>query len=172
MRAVRPADEIDARIAVVRGVRVILDADLARLYGVDTRVLMQAVRRNPARFPPDFMISLSTHDVSRLKSQSVISNPLGRGGRRSLPHAFTEHGTLMAATVLNSPRAIEASLFVVRAFMRLREAVAASAELGKRVDELERKLGTHDRSIGHILDALRQLTQPQDTPRRRRIGFL
>jgi hypothetical protein len=168
---VHPVERIALRIIEIRGTRVILDTDLAELYGVETRVLLQAVRRNLERFPQDFMIPLSAQDVARLKSQSVISKPPGRGGRRSLPQAFTEHGTIMAATVLSSPRAIEVSVYVVRAFVRMREAIRVHAELARRLDELERKVGTHDRAVGQILEAIRQLTQPPE-PRRRRIGFL
>lgn len=168
----QPVERIAARILVIRDRKVILDTDLAGLYGVETRALLQAARRNRDRFPRDFMFSLSGQEVVRLKSQSVISKPQGRGGRRSLPYAFTEHGAIMAATVLNSSRAIEASVFVVRAFVRMREAIRAHTELARRLDELERKVGTHDRAIGQILDAIRQLTQLPDAPKRRRIGFL
>ena len=171
----RPVEGIASRIVVIREHKVILDTDLAELYGVETRALLQAVRRNPGRFPRDFMFSLSDPEVARLKSQSVISKPRGRGGRRFLPYAFTEHGAIMAATVLNSPRAIEASVFVVRAFVRLREAIRSHAELAKRLDELERKVGTHDRAITQIFNALRQRTTPPEPPPvrpRRRIGFL
>ena len=104
-----------------------------------------------------------------MKSQFATSS---WGGKRKPPRAFTEHGAIMAATVLNSPRAIEISVFVVRAFVRMREAILVHAQLGKRLDELERKVGTHDRAIGQILDAIRQLTQPPEIPQRRRIGFL
>ncbi len=149
-----------------------IDADLAALYGVETRALLQAVRRNPERFPADFRIPLTAQEVALLRSQSVISKPQGRGGRRYATTAFTEHGAIMAATVLNSSRAIKVSVYVVRAFVGTRDALAPNHELARRLDELERKLGTHDRSIGHILDALRQLTQPPEPPRRRRIGFL
>jgi hypothetical protein len=167
-----PVESIASRIRAVRGLRVMVDADLATLYGVETRALLQAVRRNPARFPADFMISLSAQELVILRSQSVISKPPGRGGRRHATMAFTEHGAIMAATVLNSPRAIRTTVHVVRAFVQMREALVAHKEIGKRLAELESKVGTHDRSIGHILDALRQLTQPPETPRRRRIGFL
>ena len=166
------AEPIPVRIFAARGQRVILDADLAALYGVQTRVLLQAVRRHPERFPSEFLIPLSAQDVVRLRSQAVISKPRGRGGRRYLPLAFTEHGAIMAATVLSSPRAIETSVHVVRAFVQMRETLVAHKELGRRLDELERKLGTQDRAIGQILEAIRQLTLPPETPKRRRIGFL
>ena len=167
-----PLESIAFRIHAVRGLRVMMDADLAALYGVETRALLQAVRRNPERFPADFMISLSAQELALLRSQSVISKPQGRGGRRYATMAFTEHGAIMAATVLNTPRAIKVSVYVVRAFVQMREALVAHKEIGKRLDEIERTVGSHDRSIGHILDALRQLTASPAAPKRRRIGFL
>jgi ORF6N domain len=161
---------ITDRIISLRGRRVILSFDLAALFGVEPRVLTQAVRRNPGRFPPDFAFLLEKQELANLKSQIVISS---WGGARHPPLAFTEHGALMAANVLRSPRAIEMSIFVVRAFVRMREALAANRELARRLDEFERKLGTHNRSIAHILDALRQLTAPPTEPsKRRRIGFV
>jgi hypothetical protein len=153
----------------VRGQRVLLGADLAILYGVDTKALTQAVRRNAARFPQDFAFLLTKQEFANLKSQIVTSS---WGGVRKAPMAFTEHGALMAAAVLNSPRATEVSVHVVRAFVQMRNAFATHRELGNRLDELERKVGTHDRAIGQILEAIRQLTQPPETSRRRRIGFL
>jgi hypothetical protein len=124
MAAMQPVEGIAARIVLVGRQRVLLDADLAALHGVQTRVLLQAVPRNFARFPRDFMFPLSDQDVARLRSQSVISKPQGRGGRRYRRQAFTEHGAIMAASVLNSPRAIEVSVYVVRAFVRMRDALA------------------------------------------------
>jgi hypothetical protein len=112
-------ETIANRILLVRGVRVMLDADLAALYGVETRVLVQAVKRNLARFPADFMFQLAPLEFTGLRSQSVISN-IGRGGRRTAPHVFTEHGALMAATILSSSRAIEVSIYVMRAFVQFR----------------------------------------------------
>jgi len=166
----QPLERVAAKILQVRGRKVILDADLAALYGVETRVLLQAVRRNAERYPPDFMFALSNQDVAALRSQSVISNTAGRGGRRHARLAFTEHGAIMAATVLNSPLAIQMSVYVVRAFVQLRDALAAGGEIARRLDQLERKVGTHDRAILEILQALRALTQPAEAPRRRRIG--
>jgi hypothetical protein len=166
-----PAESIASRIHAVRGLRVIVDADLAVLYGVQTRTLLQAVRRNPQRFPADFKIALSAQELALLRSQSVISKPQGRGGRRHATMAFTEHGAIMAATVLSSARAIKVSVHVVRAFVHMREALTARKEIGKRLDELESKVGTHDRAIAEILGALRRLAAPPEAPRRRRIGF-
>ena len=149
-----------------------IDADLALLYGVETRVLLQAVRRNPERFPVDFMISLSAQELALLRSQSVISKPQGRGGRRHATTAFTEHGAIRAATVLNSPRSIKLSVYVVRALVQMRESLVVHKALGKRLDQLERKVGTHDRAIAQIFNALRQLTAPPEPLKRRRICFL
>jgi len=164
-------EQISDRILVLRGVRVILDADLASLYGVETRRLNEQVRRNRDRFPREFMFRMTNQELASLMSQIATSKP-GRGGTRKPPLVFTEHGAIMAAAVLNSPRAIEVSVYVVRAFVQMREALMANKEIGKRLAELESKVGTHDRSIGHILDALRQLTTPPAVPRRPRIGFL
>lgn len=168
----QPLERVAARVLLIRGRKVILDADLAALYGVETRVLLQAVRRNSKRYPPDFLFILSNQEVAALRSQSVISNAAGRGGRRHARLAFTEHGAIMAATVLNAPRAIRMSVYVVRAFVQLRDTFAAGGEIATRLDQLERKVGTHDRAILEILQALRQLTQPSETPSRRRIGFV
>ncbi len=159
-------------IVTVRGLRVILSSDLARIYGVEPRALNQAVKRNVERFPPDFAFRLKREEVAqvrRSRSQSVILN---RGGNVKYPPlAFTEHGALMAATVLNSRRAVQMSIFVVRAFLRLREWVAGQAELSTRLAQLERRVGEHDHELRAIILALRQLIEPPDPPRRPRIGF-
>ena len=168
----QPLERAAARILEIRGRKVVLDADLAQLYGVETRVLLQAVRRNAERYPPDFLFILTNQEVAALRSQSVISNAAGRGGRRHARFAFAEHGAIMAATVLNSPLAIEMSVYVVRAFVQLRDAPGMRREITKRLDQLERKVGTHDRAILEILQALRALTQPAEAPKRRRIGFV
>jgi hypothetical protein len=151
-------------------------------YGVETRVLMQAVKRNLERFPKDIMFELNNHEVVALKSQSVISNPPGRGGRRSTPYAFTEHGALMAASVLNSPRAVEMSLYVVRAFVRIREVLATHKELAKKLEALEKKtealalkhdaLATTTRAqFKEVIEALRALMTPP-VPKKRPISFV
>jgi hypothetical protein len=158
------AEKIAGRIFLVRGLRVLLDADLARLYGVETRVLLQAVRRNPERFPADFLFRLEYQDVAALRSQSVMSKRAGRGGRSHATHAFTEHGAVMAATVLNSRRAIEVSIYVVRAFVQMRAEADTHREIARRVDELERKVGSHDSAIGDLLQAIRQLAMPPTPP--------
>jgi len=178
-------ESITLRIATVRGQRVIVDADLAALYEVETKRLNEAVRRNLARFPADFMLKLSAAEWSALRSQFATLNdaPAGRGQHsKYLPHAFTEHGALMAATLLNSPRAVEVSIYVVRAFVRLRELAASQADLAKRLDELEQKTEalamSHDtfsrntrNQLKQVFDALRELTVPPDPPRRP-IGFV
>ncbi|HEU0204308.1 MAG TPA: ORF6N domain-containing protein [Burkholderiaceae bacterium] len=165
---------------LLRGQKVLLDNDLAALYGVETRRLNEQVRRNPERFPGDFMFQLSSDEFSGLMSQIATSNP-GRGGRRKLPLAFTEHGALMAATVLNSPRAVEVSLYVVRAFVQLREVLATHKELAKRLAELEQQTEAlalkHDQLAGNtraqlkqVFEAIRELMIPPE-PKKRPIGF-
>ena len=157
-----------------------LDSDLAVLYGVTTRRLNEQVMRNLGRFPSDFMFQLKNHEVAILRSQFATSSSDARhlawGGRRYVPYAFTEHGALMAAMVLNSPRATEVSVYVVRAFVELRDTLVAHKELAKRLDELEskleRKLATHDQAIAGILDAIRQLMVPPESAKKRRIGFV
>jgi methyl-accepting chemotaxis protein len=171
-----PLERIVSRILLVRGQKVMLDADLAELYGVSTGRLNQQVRRNRDRFPSDFMFQMTNQEVERLRSQIAISigemQQVGRGGRRYLPHAFTEHGAIMAATILNTPRAIEVSVFVVRAFVRLREMVAANKELSKKLDELERRVSHHDEAITSIVKAIRELAAPPEPKAKRRIGFI
>jgi hypothetical protein len=154
---------------------VLLDAELAALYGVATKALNQAVKRNLARFPADFMFRLSAQETADLRSQTVTATAsAGRGGRRNLPVACTEHGAIMAATVLNSPRAVEMSIYVVRAFVQLRELLASSKELAQRLDELEarieKELTGHDQAIAAMLSAIRQLMS-SPRPERRGIGF-
>lgn len=162
-------DVLARRIHLIRGQKVMLDADLAELYEVPTKRLNEQVRRNLERFPSDFMFQLTAEEYEALRSQIATSNG-GRGGRRYLPYVFTEHGALMAATVLNSPRAIEMSVFVVRAFVQLREMLASHRELAIKLDELERKLATHDQAIAGLLGAIRQLTTAPPG-KNRPIGF-
>jgi hypothetical protein len=151
-----------------------LDADLARLYAVTTKRLNEQVRRNRERFPQDFCFQLTNQEVAILRSQFATSssNPEQWGGRRWAPRAFSEHGAIMAATVLNSPRAIALSVLVVRAFVRLREMVASNQELARKLAELERRVGTHDQTIVEILQAIRHLTSPPTTGPKRKIGFV
>jgi hypothetical protein len=160
---------VESRILLLRHQRVILDADIAELYGVPVKVLNQQIKRNQKRFPADFVFQLSTKEYEALRSQFVTSKER-RGGRRYLPYAFTEHGAIMAATVLNSERAVEMSVFVVRAFVRLREMLANNRKLAGKIDELENRLDTHDSTIQDLIEAIKELMTPEDPPRKR-IGF-
>jgi phage regulator Rha-like protein len=160
---------IEDQVFLVRGQKVLLDADLAALYGVEGRALNQAVKRNHERFPPDFVFQLTANENETLKSQSVTSNS-SRGGRRYAPYAFTEHGAIMAASVLNSPRAVEMSIYVVRAFLRMRETLATHKALAAKLAELDQRLETHDHKIIEIIKAIRMLTAPPEKPVRQ-IGF-
>ena len=145
---------------------MILDSDLAGLYGVTTGRLNEQVRRNAARFPDDFVFHLNPEELANLKSQSATSSS-GWGGRRKPPHAFTEHGAIMAANVLNSPRAVQVSVYVVRAFVRLRRMMVQHKDLASKLDKLEHKVGKHDRQIV----AIRQLMAPPPEPPKKQIGF-
>jgi hypothetical protein len=167
--AIVAARKVDSKILVLRGQRVILDTDLAELYGVKVRHLNQQVKRNAKRFPPAFRFQLSAHELKILRSQNVISSD-GHGGARYRPYAFTEHGAIMAATVLNSERAIEMSVFVVLAFVRMRRAIAGHRNILTKLAELEHRLKSHDADIQDLMDAIRELMSPEE-PHRRRIGF-
>lgn len=160
-----PTEKIERAIYLIRGEKVILDANLAALYGVETRSLIQAVKRNAQRFPKDFVFQITKTEFESLRSQIVISK--GRGGRRFMPYAFTEHGAIMAANVLNSERAVQASVQVVRTFVRLRQMLASNTELSRRVDDLEKK---YDRQFKVVFDAIRELMNPAIPPRKE-IGF-
>ncbi|HKR32528.1 MAG TPA: ORF6N domain-containing protein [Terriglobales bacterium] len=160
---------IESRILFVRGVRVLLDNDLAELYGIPVKRLNEQVKRNSERFPKDFMFRLTAAEYQNLRSQ-IATSKQRRGGRRYLPFAFTEYGAIMAASVLNSERAVEMSLFVVRAFVRLREMLSSHRELAIKLSELERKLDTHDHAIQEIIDTIRELTELPDKPQKQ-IGF-
>ena len=164
------AARIEARIHVIRGERVMLDADLAALYGVPTKSLNQAVQRNRGRFPTDFMFRLNAAEAEILRSQIAASSSAGYGGRRYLPYVFTEQGVAMLSSVLNSERAIAANILIMRTFVQLRRAMSETAELGRRVDNIERRIDSHESVLGDILDALRALEQPEPE-RRRQIGF-
>ena len=171
-----PLEKITSRILFLRGQRVLLDEDLADLYGVSTGRFNEQVRRNRGRFPSDFIFQLTNQEVEALRSQIAISigetRQNRRGGRRYAPFAFTEHGAIMAATVLNTPRATEVSVFVVRAFVRLREMVAANKELAAKLDELERRVSHHDEAIVGIIKTIRELATRPEPPPKRRIGFI
>ena len=168
-KAVNTPVRIEESILILRSQKVLLDSTLAVLYGVQTKVLMQAVHRNRSRFPQDFMFQLSIQEVMNLKSQFVTSS---WGGRRKLPHAFTEHGVAMLSSVLNSPQAIRVNIEIVRAFVRLREMISTNKELSRKLDELERKVSTHDKAIAGLLTAIRELATPVPPTPKRRIGFV
>ncbi len=164
-------DQIEPLIHEIRGESVILDSDLAALYGVPTGTLNRQVKRNKERFPGDFCFQLTGEEFGSLRCQIGISNE-GRGGRRYLPYVFTEHGAIMAASVLNSPRAVEVSVFVVRAFVKLRQLALTHKDLGRKLNELERKVGAHDDAIRQLIASIRQLMTPPGEPKpKRRIGF-
>jgi hypothetical protein len=181
-------EAIGSRIIVIRGERVLLDADLAALYDVTTKALNQAVRRNAGRFPDDFAFQLTVAEVAHMKSQFVTSSPQAADPETDIsnrsqivtgsqkhrdprfrPWVFTEHGALMVANLLRSERAVRTSVYVVRAFVQLRKMIASNKELARRLDELE---GRYDRQFKAIFDAIRELMTPPEPKPRRRIGFV
>jgi len=173
---------IESVIQTVRGEKVILDVDLARIYGVTTKRLNEQVSRNARRFPADFAFRLSKPELALLIGQIANSKLAGNRSQiatgsqrhrdpRFLPYAFTEHGALMAANVLNSPQAVEMSVHVIRAFVQMRRLLATHKELTRKLSELESKVGEHDDQIRVIIEAIRQLMKPPE-PKKRRIGFL
>ncbi|MGH2905091.1 MAG: ORF6N domain-containing protein [Solirubrobacteraceae bacterium] len=168
-----PIPAIQQRILVVRERHVMLDEDLAELYGVETRSLVQQVTRNRDRFPPDFMFRLTKDEAAALRSQSVMSNT-GRGGRRYAPYVFTEQGVAMLSSVLRSKRAVAVNIAIMRVFVELRRAAASYTVIARRLEDLERdtmaKLGEHDEQLDAIFRALEQLIAPPPQPKRR-IGF-
>jgi hypothetical protein len=183
-----PIEQIDGMIRTVRGSRVILDSDLAKIYGVPTFRFNEAIKRNRHRFPPDFMFQLKREEFNSLKSQIAMSkrqkssqiamSKTGRGGRRTLPYAFTEHGALQAANVLRSSCAVQMSVFVIRAFVKMREALRGTPELARKLAALEKKLtarlDVHETAIVQVLQEVMQILNPPPPPPeppRRRIGF-
>ena len=184
-------EALEPLIFAIRGHRVMLDADLARLYGVSTKALNQAVKRNAERFPADFAFQLKPAEVVDMWSQIATSSPQASGWDKDIlnrsqfvtgsqkhrdprirPWAFTEHGALMAANILRSERAVQMSVFVIRAFVRLREQIAANAAILKRLAEIDKTLLRHDAALRDIYHKLLPLLQPPPEPRRRRIGFV
>ena len=164
-----PIEQIQESILLIRGKKVMLDADLAQLYGVSTKRLNEQVKRNRDRFPVDFMFQLNPAEVNNLRSHFATSKK-EHGGRRYAPYAFTEHGAIMLAAVLNTPRAIEVSVFVVRAFVRLREILTTDKTLAGKLAELESRIETHDEAIQSLVSAIRQLmAAPEKHPKK--IGF-
>jgi hypothetical protein len=177
-----PIPDVRNLVLTIRGQRVMLDVDLARIYLVPLYRFNEVVKRNADRFPSDFRFLLTREEVTNLKSQFAISSledidsqvvsSSRHGGRRKLPWAFTEHGCLMAATVLNSRRAVQMSLFIVRAFVQMRETIAANATILKRLAEIDQTLLEHDGALRAIWHQLQPLLQPPPEPPKRRIGFL
>jgi hypothetical protein len=163
------AQRVASKILVLRNQKVILDADLAELYGVPVKRLNEQIKRNRHRFPPDFLFTVTRQEYKNLRSQNATSSS-AYGGRRYLPHAFTEHGAIMAATVLNSKRAIEMSVFVVRAFVQMRQALVVNQHLVSKLSELEARLDSHDADIQDLVEAMRELLSPVPA-NNRRIGF-
>jgi len=168
-KALISASQIEQSILLLRGHRVLLDSTLAGLYGVQTKVLVQAVKRNRERFPSDFLFELNKQEVTDLRSQIVTSS---WGGRRYAPFAFTEQGVAMLSSVLNSPQAIRVNIEIMRAFVRLRAMIATNEELSGKLDELERKVATHDQAIAGLITAIRELAAPPPPEQKRRIGFV
>jgi len=164
-------ETVEQLILLIRGQKVILDADLAALYEVETRRLNEQVKRNKKRFPEDFMFQLTRDEWGILKSQ-IATSRYGWGGRRYPPYAFTEHGAIMAASVLNSSRAIEVSVYIVRAFVKLREMLATHKQLVRKLNELEKKLTSHDTQILSLVKAIQELTAPSLPHKRPRVGFI
>ena len=166
--AVVPVELIEKKIYLIRGHKVMLSTDLAKLYGVEVRVLVQAVKRNIERFPEDFMFQLSQEEYENLKSQIVTSS--WGGARRARPYAFTEQGVAMLSSVLRSERAIQVNIAIMRAFVRLREILSTHKELAYKLAELERKIEKHDEEIKAIFEAIRRLMMAPKKPKRK-IGF-
>lgn len=184
-RSIIPTESVDRSIVLVRGQKVMLAPDLARLYGVTAKALNQAVKRNLDRFPDDFMFQLTWEEAQCLRSQNVTlnksagSSSSSAGGKsmrgkhvKYLPYAFTEQGVAMLSSVLKSQRAVRVNVEIMRAFVRLRQVLATNAELGRRLDDLEAKVGRHDEQFVAVIQAIRGLMEPPPDPPRKRIGFI
>lgn len=167
---VAAVEVMETRIHFIRSQRVMLDFDLAQIYGVSTMRLNEQLKRNAQRFPRDFAFQLTRQELAAMISQNAISKK-GRGGRTKLPWAFTEHGAIMLASVLNSPIAVKASVRVVRAFVYMREQLATNKLLAGKLTELENRVGEHDEAIKELFEAIRQLIEPPADPKRGEIGF-
>ena len=163
-KGIIPVQQVAQAIRFVRGERILLDFDLAQLYGVTTGNLNKAVRRNRERFPTDFMFQLTAEETKSLIFQFGISK--GRGGRRHFPYAFTEQGVAMLSSVLNSQRAVKVNIAIMRAFVKLRQILETNPDLARKFSELERRVGKHDAEITAIIEAIRQLMAPPEKPRR------
>lgn len=167
MKSLVTVESIERKIYLIRGQKVMLDSDLAELYGVTTKTLVQAVKRNSNRFPLDFMFQLENQEVVGLRSQ-IVTSKTGRGGRRYQPYAFTEQGVAMLSSVLNSERAVEVNIQIIRVFVKLREMIAAHKDLAKKLEELEKK---YDAQFRVVFDAIRALVAEPE-PKQKKIGFL
>ncbi len=164
MKALIPIESIEKKILMIRGQKVMLDVDLAAIYGVTTKRLNEQVRRNLRRFPSDFMFQLTSEEAESLRSQFATSK---RGGRRYLPYVFTEQGVAMLSSVLNSERAIEVNILIMRAFVKLREILSTHKDLAKKLEDMEKK---YDAQFKVVFDAIRQLMTPPE-PKEKKIGF-
>lgn len=162
-------EKVEQRILLIRGEKVILDADLAEFYGVTTKRLNEQVKRNKDRFPEDFMFQLTERE--KIEVVAKCDHLVTLKYSKALPHAFTEHGALMVASVLNTRRAVEMSVFVVRAFVKLRRFMAGNRELSDKLEQLEKHLAEHDVQIVSLVQTIRQLMSPKAVPEKRRIGF-
>jgi hypothetical protein len=167
-RSIIPQERIEGAILQIREHKVVLDADLARLYGVATKVLNQAVRRNRKRFPADFLFQLTKEEFENWRSQIVTSNPSAKMALRRRPYAFTEQGVAMLSSVLHSERAVRVNIEIMRAFVRLRQMLASNAELAPKLDALEKK---YDAQFRVVFETIRKLMEPPPEPKRGRIGF-
>ena len=169
MNNIMPIEQVESKILLIRGQKVILDRDLAELYGVETRVLKQAVRRNIQRFPEDFMFKLNQEEFNDLRSQIVMSSS-GWGGLRYAPMAFTEQGVAMISSVINSEKSIAINIMIIRAFVRMRELISNNVELAHKISELERRLDTHDEIIVDIVNTVKSLLESK-VNNKKIIGF-
>lgn len=161
--------KIEQRILLIRGEKIIIDADLAEFYNVSTKRLNEQVKRNRERFPEDFMFQLTAEEKAEVVATCDHLTKLKYS--KALPYVFTEHGAIMAASVLNSPRAVEVSVFIVRAFVKIRKIISTHKELANKINQLERRLADHDQQILSLVQAIKQLMSPEPPPQKRRIGF-
>ena len=169
-RGIYQSRKIETAILTIRGQKVILDSDLARIYGVETYRFNEAVKRNRNRFPGDFAFQLTRQELTNLISQNAISSS-GHGGLRKLPWVFTEHGAVMAANILRSERAVQMSVFVIRAFIRMRQELLSRYEMEKKLDQIEKILLVHDDAVRDLYEKIRPLLLPPPDPLPKRIGF-
>jgi phage regulator Rha-like protein len=169
LTSIVPIEILEKKILLIRGQKVMLDRDLAELYGVETKVLLQSVKRNIKRFPADFMFQITKEEFESLRSQFVTSKE-PRGGRRYMPYVFTENGVAMLSSVLKSNQAIEVNIQIMRTFTRLREMLSSNRELSKKLEDLEKKLSSHDQAITGLIHAIRELAKPE-VKDKGKIGF-